>query len=151
MSVENRNALVYAIIAAVIAVAGAVNAALLAGKVPGFGPGGPVEWLVPILVAPLAVIVPFGGLWLAANRPRLGSAKLAAEVDAKRATGASRRELTVIAPDDVAPSRDPLVAEVAAEVARLRAEGYATDELIVVPRQDLAAMSPSQRRVLADR
>jgi hypothetical protein len=127
-----RNLGVYCIVALANMLAVVVSAGLIAGTVPGFRVG---EFLAPatgLMVALLAIVVPILTAWLAANRPRLGSEHLAAQVSELGAEGVPKRDMIVVPRDDEAPPNTaellaaiavPLAAALRAEMERTPAGG----------------------------
>lgn len=151
MTLERQNQTGYLVIAVVGAMISAFGVSLAAGKVPGFGPGGPFEWLGPILLAGITVGVPIIGTYVAAIRPRLGSASLAADVDRRRAEGITTRELVVATKDEVveavlsAPPPAPLPDRLVREAGLLRAEGVEDADLKIVPASRLEFLEVQAR------
>ncbi len=99
---EVRNVVVYGMLTILAVTLTLLSYAIGAGTLPGFregealaGASGAVVTLLAGLLTPLT-------MYLAANRPRLGSARLAADVDRKRERGVSRTEMTVVNADDLA-------------------------------------------------
>jgi hypothetical protein len=92
---ELRNLLIYVLIAVAQMALIVLGAALGTGTLPGFRPGGPFEPAGPALAALIALLAPIVATWLAANRPRLGSAELAHQVDQARKGGTPRHRLMV--------------------------------------------------------
>lgn len=91
-----RNVLIYSAIACLNAAAVVAAALVAQGAVPALEAGGWAEPAKPILLAMLAVLVPSLASWLAANRPRLGSEAVAAQVDVLEKRGNRRRQMRVL-------------------------------------------------------
>lgn len=90
-----RNVLVYVLLWVLVALAGPLGTTIGTGAVPGFGDGEPLAPARGEVAGALALLMTAGGMYLAANRPRVGSEQIAADVDAARKSGVSRRALTV--------------------------------------------------------
>jgi len=96
---ELRNVLLYGIIAVLNTLLGLVAVMMAAGALYGFREGEPLASIAKEMAGILTLVAAGLASWLAANRPRIGSATLAANVDAARADGVSRSEMTVLTPD----------------------------------------------------
>lgn len=96
MDPKLNNLLIYLIVGVLNVCAIAVGAGLASGTLPGFRPGEGFAPAGPALTALLAVVVPTLSTWMAANRPRLGSEGLAADVSALKARGYHRKDMTVV-------------------------------------------------------
>lgn len=117
-----RNLLMYVLlwVANVLAICAA--AALAAGTMPGFQEG---QFFAPassVVLGSLMLAVPTLTGWLAANRPRIGSEQLAADVDKQRKAGRSRRALKVTPKVVEEPVPPELVTKLADELEKRREE-----------------------------
>jgi len=94
-NLELRNLLTYGLIAVLAAVLGLLGTLVSAGSIYGFQPGEPLATIAPQLAGIITTITAGLAIWLAANRPRLGSATLAAQVDEAKADGVAKQDLVV--------------------------------------------------------
>lgn len=102
MTAEQRNILIYVGIWALKVIAVGLSGALAAGLLPGFRDGEVFASARTELAGLLAFVVLTLATVLDAMRPRQGSAHLAAEVDARRAEGVSRKNMLVLSDHEVA-------------------------------------------------
>lgn len=93
---ELQNRLIYALITIMVLLSGPLAIAISSGTFPGFEDGTQLASIREQLGAAIGTLVTIGGMWLAANRPRLGSEQLAADADKLRKLGKSRRGLKVV-------------------------------------------------------
>jgi hypothetical protein len=93
-----RNVMIYGLVAAINGLATVAAAMLAAGTLPWFEGEGAMAPAKPIFLTALAVLVPALTSWLAANRPRVGSETLAAQVDDKTKLGIAKTDMQVVVP-----------------------------------------------------
>lgn len=78
----------------------ALGGAVSDGKIPGFMDGQTFDGVRGEIGGLLTLLGTAGGLWMVQNRPRLGSERLAKDVDALREAGVSRQDMTVVTKED---------------------------------------------------
>lgn len=116
--IELKNVLLYGLIAVLNIALGLVAVMIADGTAYGFRPGDSLEPAGVQLAGVLTVVTAGLASWLTANRPRIGSATIAASVDKRRRAGQSRKTMVVrTAGSPPALADDTLNEEQAARVA----------------------------------
>lgn len=96
-----QNIATYVAIGVGILLIQALGRAIGNGAVAGFMDGQTFESVRSEIGGLLTLLGTAGGLWMAANRPRQGSERLSAQVEALRADDVDRADMTVIKTEDL--------------------------------------------------
>lgn len=115
-----RNIATYGAIGIAIYLLMNLGDAIQSGLMPGFMDGQTFAPSRERIADLIELITAAGAMWLAANRPRFGSERLAADVKALQADGVSRQDMTVVTKEDAKILKD--------EAARIREFKQRLDE-----------------------
>lgn len=141
-----RNILIYCLLWVAVAIAGPLGFAISSGAVPGFGDGEALASARGEIAGALALLVTAGGMYLAANRPRVGSEEIAAQVDAERKGGTSRRALTVRRKRSAEKLPDIQVQQLADELEQRLKATPAEGDVTPAPVAPTVALAPRRPR-----